>query len=36
LKERIIAESTPEEVQQMERVMLEDANQKEAPKWMRK
>ena len=36
LKERIIAEATPEEVQQMERVMLEDANQKEAPKWTRK
>jgi type II secretory pathway component GspD/PulD (secretin) len=36
LKERIIAESTPEEVQQMERIMLGNADQKEAPKWLRK
>ncbi|MEK7996755.1 MAG: secretin N-terminal domain-containing protein [Planctomycetota bacterium] len=36
LKERIIAESTPEEVQQMERIMLDNADQKEAPKWTRK
>jgi type II secretory pathway component GspD/PulD (secretin) len=36
LKERIIAEATPEEVQQMERIMLQDADQKEAPKWLRK
>ncbi len=36
LKEQIIAESTPEEVQQMERIMLESADQKEASKWQRK
>jgi len=36
LKERIIAEATPEEVQQLERIMLQDADQKEAPKWLRK
>jgi len=36
LKERIIAEATPEEVQQMERIMLESVDQKEAPKWQRK
>jgi type II secretory pathway component GspD/PulD (secretin) len=36
LKERIIAESTPEEVQEMERIMLENVDQKEAPKWLRK
>jgi hypothetical protein len=36
LKERIIAESTPEEVKQMERIMLDEADQKDAPKWLRK
>jgi type II secretory pathway component GspD/PulD (secretin) len=36
LKERIIAESSPEQVQELERVMLETADQKEAPKWQRK
>lgn len=36
LKERIIAESSPEEVKQMERIMLDEADQKDAPKWLRK
>ena len=36
LKERIIAESSPEEVKQMERIMLDEADQKDAPKWHRK
>jgi hypothetical protein len=36
LKERIIAGSSPEEVQEMERIMLETVDQKEAPKWQRR
>jgi type II secretory pathway component GspD/PulD (secretin) len=36
LKERIVAGSSPEEVQEMERIMLETVDQKEAPKWQRK
>jgi hypothetical protein len=36
LKERIIAESSPDQVQELERIMLETADQKEAPKWHRK
>ncbi len=36
LKEKIIAGSSPEEVQEMERIMLETVDQKEAPKWQRR
>jgi len=36
LKERILAESSPDEVEKLERIMLEDVDQKEAPKWRRR
>lgn len=36
LKERIIAAASPEEAQQLERVMLDAVDQSEAPKWQRK
>ena len=36
LKERIIAETSPDEVEKMERIMLEAIDEKEAPKWMRR
>ncbi len=36
LKERIIAEASPDEAQELERVMLEAADQQEAPKWHRR
>jgi type II secretory pathway component GspD/PulD (secretin) len=35
LKERIIAAASPDEAQELERVMLEAADQNEAPKWHR-
>lgn len=36
LKERIIAAASPEEAQELERVMLDAVDQSEAPKWQRK
>jgi type II secretory pathway component GspD/PulD (secretin) len=36
LKERIIAETSPEEAEKMERIMLEAIDKKEASKWQRK
>jgi len=36
LKEKIIAESSPEEVQKLERVMLQAVDQDEAPNWRRR
>jgi type IV pilus assembly protein PilQ len=36
LKERIIAESSPEEVQKLERIMLQAVDQEEAPNWRRR
>jgi len=36
LKEKIIAELSPEEVQKVERVMLQKVDQEEAPKWRRR
>jgi Flp pilus assembly secretin CpaC len=35
LKERILAESNPDEVDNLERIMLEDVEQEVAPKWRR-
>jgi hypothetical protein len=36
LKEKIIAETNPEDVDKMERIMLETIDQQEAPKWRRR
>jgi len=36
LKERIIAETSPDEVEKLERIMLEAIDEQEAPKWMRR
>jgi len=36
LKEKIIAESNPEEVQKLERIMLQAVDQKDAPNWRRR
>lgn len=36
LKEQIIAAANPEEAKELERIMLDDLDQKEAPKWQRK
>ncbi|HCO96516.1 MAG TPA: hypothetical protein DIU00_21690 [Phycisphaerales bacterium] len=36
LKEKIIAESSPEEVQKLERIMLKAVDQEEAPNWRRR
>jgi len=36
LKEKIIAETSPEEVQYLERIMLENLDNEQAPKWNRK
>lgn len=36
LKERIIAETSPDEVEKLERIMLEKIDQREAPNWQRR
>jgi type IV pilus assembly protein PilQ len=36
LKERIIAETNPEKVEKLERIMLEEVDRNEAPKWLRR
>jgi type IV pilus assembly protein PilQ len=36
LKERIIAETSPDELEKSERIMLEAVDQNEAPKWLRR
>ena len=36
LKEKIIAESSPEEVQKLERIMLQIVDQENSPNWRRK
>jgi len=36
LKEKIIAETSPEEVEKLERIMLENLDNEQAPKWNRK
>ncbi len=36
LKERIIAETNPDEMEKVERIMLEAVDQNEAPKWLRR
>jgi len=36
LKERIIAETKPDEVEKLERIMLEKIDQREAPNWQRR
>ncbi|MHC4322842.1 MAG: type II secretion system protein GspD [Planctomycetota bacterium] len=36
LKERILSESSPDEVDKLERIMLDDVDKEEAPKWRRR
>ncbi|MHC4749047.1 MAG: type II secretion system protein GspD [Planctomycetota bacterium] len=36
LKEKVIAESSPDEVEKLERIMLEAIDKEEAPKWQRR